>query len=795
MNPALLPPLDPTQPRYGYRPAAPAPPAVSIITPYYNTGPLFLETVRSVLRQSLQQWEWIIVNDGSDDPAALRVLLALRSADARIRVLDQPNRGLPAARNAGVAASRAPLLFFLDSDDLIASTALEKLAWTLASYPQSAFATSWYALFGHQNLAWPRGFDTRYAFLYEHMATASALVRREVFETVGGFEEPRRQGLEDYEFWLRCAAHGFWGHDVREFLIWIRSKAPQTYRTYRWAFQDDPQHLRAFRREMRARYPQLFRAGLPRPERRAALFDTHAIISTALPFPNHLCPQGQRRVLLLLPWMRMGGSERFALDLAAGLTARGDRVSVCLLLDAQHTWLEELQRITSDVFNLATFLAPADYPRFLHYLIASRGITTVLISNSLLGYQLLPYLRAHCPDVAFVDYLHLEEEHWRHGGFPRAAIEHDGLLDLHITSSQHLQRWMVERGAAAGRIEVCTINIDTRCWAPSPEVRAAVRARLGVADDLPLIVFAGRLAPQKRLQLAAEILRRLRRSGAPFVCLVAGDGPLRGWLRRYVRSHRLGDCVRLLGAVPHEQVRELLAASDLLLLPSAHEGIALILYEALAMGVVPVAADVGGQHELVTPECGVLIPPGENELEAYVDALQLLIADRGLRTRMARAGRARVVAHFTADQMLDRMQALLDRAVEYARTAPRPPVSPGAGLAAATLAIEHYQLDARLRRLLPVRIVLALRDSPAWGWLGTLSHLRAAVERSDRALYVLRRAVMQWLRRARRAIIPQEGREPRTENSYGRTAVCDPKLRIIGARVSSTRARRSRMGG
>src|SRR5262245_49821275 len=103
---------------YGYRRAALAPPAVSIITPYYNTGPLFYETVESVLRQSLQQWEWVIVNDGSDDREALRTLLPLRSADSRIRVLDQPNRGLAAARNAGAAASTAPLLFFLDSDDL-----------------------------------------------------------------------------------------------------------------------------------------------------------------------------------------------------------------------------------------------------------------------------------------------------------------------------------------------------------------------------------------------------------------------------------------------------------------------------------------------------------------------------------------------------------------------------------------------------------------------------------------------------------------------------------------------------
>jgi glycosyltransferase involved in cell wall biosynthesis len=101
-----------------------------------------------VLRQSLQQWEWIIVNDGSDDAATLRVLDALRAVnDPRVRVVDQPNCGLPAARNAGVAVSRAPLLFFLDSDDLIAPTALEQLAWTLTTHPECVAAVATWCVF------------------------------------------------------------------------------------------------------------------------------------------------------------------------------------------------------------------------------------------------------------------------------------------------------------------------------------------------------------------------------------------------------------------------------------------------------------------------------------------------------------------------------------------------------------------------------------------------------------------------------------------------------------------------
>jgi glycosyltransferase involved in cell wall biosynthesis len=740
----VIAPLDPSQSTYGYRPAALGKdPAVSVITPYYNTGPLFLETVQSLLRQSLQQWEWIIVNDGSTDEAALRTLLPLRAADERIRVLDQPNRGLPGARNAGVKASRAPLLFFLDSDDLLAPTALEKLAWTLYSRPGSAFATSWTVVFGHEHAAWRNGFDTRHAFLAQCMASAATMVRRSAFDAAGGFDEARTGGLEDYEFWLRCAANGYWGHDLHEFLIWIRRKAPQAYADYQWTTRDRPRAYQAFRQEMRARYPRLFRDGLPHPARDGGtLLDPHALVSEELPFDNRLAPvPGQRRVLMLVPWVQVGGSDRFTVDMVAGLVARDCRVSVCTLRPSPNAMLDELRAVTPDVFDLPRFLEAGDYPRFLHYLVRSRAIDQVLISNDMLAYQLVPYLRAHCPDLPLLDYIHMEERP-HHGGYARAALEFDDALDLHVVTSEHLRRWLLARGADPERVAVCTINIDTRAWAPDPVLRARVRGELGLDAGTPLIVFVGRLVPQKRPRLAAAILRELRDAGVPFVCLVAGDGQDMGWMRSFVRRHRLTGQVRLLGMQPHARVRELLAAGDILLLPSENEAISLVATEAMAMGVVPVAAAVGGLPELVTPECGVLVPPGEGELAAYVAALRHLIEQPAERQRLAEAGRARVVQHFDSKQMVDRMLILLDDASERAQRAPRPPVSPGFGTSSAAVALEMFQLKEGMRRLPPVRVLLALRWSSAWPALRRLGALRSRLEAFDRQIYVARRQIM-----------------------------------------------------
>jgi glycosyltransferase involved in cell wall biosynthesis len=312
---------------------------------------------------------------------------------------------------------------------------------------------------------------------------------------------------------------------------------------------------------------------------------------------------------------------------------------------------------------------------------------------------------------------------------------------------------MIARGADASRIAVCPTNIDAQRWQAAPELRASVRATLGVADDEPLILFAGRLVPQKRPRLAVQVLHRLSQSGVHFRAVFAGAGEDSLWLRWFVRWNGLHERVQLLGGVPRERVRELLAASDVLLLPSDYEGVAIILYEALAMGVVPVASDVGGQRELMTPDCGVLVPrdTGEHdEIAGYAAALTRLLNDRELRERMGQAARQRVLDHFSEERMLDRMQTLLDQASDLASRAPRATVSPGVGLATAALAIEHHLMEIRLRALLPVRLLLALRRSSLWRLRRHVSGVGHLVEQTDRRMYALRRMVMKQVRRWRR---------------------------------------------
>ena len=99
---------------------------VSVIIPAYNAEKYIEQCVNSVIKQTYKQLEIIIVNDGSKD-STLEVLEKLKSKDARIVVLNQKNKGLPAARNAGLKSCKGDYVFFLDSDDWIELSCIDTL--------------------------------------------------------------------------------------------------------------------------------------------------------------------------------------------------------------------------------------------------------------------------------------------------------------------------------------------------------------------------------------------------------------------------------------------------------------------------------------------------------------------------------------------------------------------------------------------------------------------------------------------------------------------------------------------
>jgi glycosyltransferase involved in cell wall biosynthesis len=444
--------IDPTNPDYTNTPFSPqrpcfdyqlsdrtAAPRVTIVTPFYNTGPIFQETAASVLRQSLQQWEWLIVNDGSSEAESLALLQEYRSCDPRIRVIDHPvNRGLSAARNTGFRAARTPYVVQLDSDDLLEPTAVEKWTWCLESYPEFAFVKGYTVNFGAIHRLWERGFHDGSAFLEDNLVTPTSAVRVSIHAAVGGYDEANRGGLEDWDFWLRCANAGYWGGSTPEYLDWYRWRPRHQQR---WSNWDNGKRQRVFQAEFRRRYARLWSGEFPRLERpERPLFD---FAFPPCPWDNVLCKRTPR---LLLLTDEVTTNDELAFSIVRQIQSAGWEASVIGLRTSGLSALAQYTRRTPDVFVLSHFLRERDYPRFFVYFLASRQVDVVLNVGSAFGYLLLPDLRGRFPRVLWMGAVGDFQEAGQKPLFPLALEIGKALCDAFVVRNQEQWDGLIAQG-------------------------------------------------------------------------------------------------------------------------------------------------------------------------------------------------------------------------------------------------------------------------------------------------------------------------------------------------------------
>jgi glycosyltransferase involved in cell wall biosynthesis len=185
-----------------------------------------------------------------------------------------------------------------------------------------------------------------------------------------------------------------------------------------------------------------------------------------------------------------------------------------------------------------------------------------------------------------------------------------------------------------------------------------VRAEFGFAADAPMVLFAGRLAEQKRVDDLLKALDLIQHVQPDVRTLIAGDGPLRERLEETALAYRLDGRVRFLGH--REDVPRLLAAADILVLPSSYEGLPNVVLEAMRFRKPVVATAAPGTTELVVDgETGLLVPIGDQV--RLCRAIRDLARDPAQARRLGEAGRARVEAHFTATAMIDHFAELYEQ--------------------------------------------------------------------------------------------------------------------------------------
>jgi glycosyltransferase involved in cell wall biosynthesis len=191
------------------------PPKVTVIIAAYNAEKFIRKTLESVFAQSLENIELIVVDDGSTDRT--QEILAT-FPDRRLIVLRQENGGVSAARNAGLAAARAPYIFFLDADDILLRDALFRMVATLDKMPQHVacfahhirIAEDGSELSTRADLRWkifPNDDTLRHLIAKNFIVCGAICIRTDAARAVRGFNAALKLG-EDWEFWCRLAVLG-----------------------------------------------------------------------------------------------------------------------------------------------------------------------------------------------------------------------------------------------------------------------------------------------------------------------------------------------------------------------------------------------------------------------------------------------------------------------------------------------------------------------------------------------------------------------------------------------------------
>jgi glycosyltransferase involved in cell wall biosynthesis len=216
-----------------------ADPRVTFVIPCFNHGRFVADAVVSCLRQSGCDARIVVVDDGSTDgstPAACDACERLTGANGRVRVIHTPNQGLPAARNAGVAAARdnwgsgdarEDYYVFVDADDYLEPTFVATLHAALAGAGDDvSHAYCQERLVDLATGVWTVPEWDPLLMLITNLHPVTALVRRGHFEAVGGFDSSMRDGYEDWDLWLKFVGRSWRGVRVREPLFnWRRHSA------------------------------------------------------------------------------------------------------------------------------------------------------------------------------------------------------------------------------------------------------------------------------------------------------------------------------------------------------------------------------------------------------------------------------------------------------------------------------------------------------------------------------------------------------------------------------------------
>ena len=633
-------------------------PVISIVTPAWNPSDKIFQLANCILNQTYPYFEWLIVDDESTDETSLKYFEELEKMDTRIQVLHKKNAGPAKARDYGVehSSKKTKYIVLIDDDDLMDPTFLETSYFSMNTHPEASWCYSDNINFGEENNTWNKNFSSD-RMKYENILVSHALIKKEDYLAVGGYELDGKALYEDWIFWLKLIAQKKFPIHMSYYGFWYRRASGGQLNSARKNHKDNLSMVKKYALEVKDKVKAI---EYPKDDYN---WDTIRENIDTVIVPKYK-KDDKKNILIIIPWMVLGGADKFNLDLIRLVDKEKYRFTVLSMQPTEYAWRQQYSELCDDVFDLSSFIDRKDWLAFINYIIESRNIDMVLNTNSQSGYAMLPYIRAKYPTMPIMDYIHMEEWYNRNGGYSRDSAGVGSVIDKTLFCNQNSEHILIDyfkrNPESVGTVY---IGVDADKFNPENYDKKALQEKYNIPSNRTIISLIARIDYQKRPFLLMEIIKKTVEVKKDVLFLIAGDGPLLPDIKRIARDQGLDPYVRFLGKT--DKPDELYAISDMTLNCSIKEGLALTAYESLSMGVPVVSCDVGGQKELINKDTGVIVPCLQNEedifdfnyqaedVQNYVDGI--LQISKHL-DQYKKACRKRILDGFTIDNMAENME-------------------------------------------------------------------------------------------------------------------------------------------
>jgi len=344
-------------------------------------------------------------------------------------------------------------------------------------------------------------------------------------------------------------------------------------------------------------------------------------------------PQGnlnKTQVLCIMPFLTMGGSEKVMQDIVRSLNPKGYDFHLFCFHKDDNSWVRKFLAHFVSRIVIPEFYDIDIYTNYLIQVIRKLNIKIILLTNTHVAYKCLAKAREVFPELKVIDVLHLECVGGTHKHISTVGAPH---IDRRVCISHHLMKHMKNEYEAWGlsaeladRLCVIHNGTDLKDFSHGSIAAGKFRRQYLIPEEVKIISFVARMADEKNPFLFIDIAKGIlaKNSAASFCFVMAGDGPLLESVKSKINSYGLEKHFVLPGAVTN--VGELLKDSFLLILVSTHEGIPLVIQEAMLMNVPVISTRVGAIHEIIKDGSnGFLIEKDENVADNAVARVQRLL--------------------------------------------------------------------------------------------------------------------------------------------------------------------------